>query len=79
MGRAANLTMAKKPFAFLTVLMGMAEHTDNQQTQMRSARRELHFMYGENPIFIPKHQKRKGYIKDACRDNRYNKFRKHAN
>lgn len=30
-----------------------------------------------SPIYIPRRKKHKGYIKDAMRDNRYNKFKKY--
>jgi len=55
----------------------LANPLPDRLDEYRASKRELHFMRGANPIFTPKHQKRKGYKKDAMRDNRYNKFRKY--
>ena len=48
---------------------------DNKE--LKKYQREYHIIAGENPIYIPKKTKPKGYIKDVKRNNHYNKFRKY--
>jgi len=51
--------------------------TDEYFSDLSKYRKEFHTIAGNNPIFIPKHTKLKGYIKDVKRNNNYNKFRKY--
>lgn len=44
------------------------EHREERLFTLKRARREVHYIYGTNPIYIPKRKKLKGWQKELKRN-----------
>lgn len=56
----------------IAFLFSIGERNERQEKKLSSLRREVHFIAGENPIYLPRRGKFKGYM----RENRRNSFNK---
>jgi hypothetical protein len=59
-------------FAYLMGILASAFYGGslNHKVSPRQARRELHYMSGENPIYFPRRKKLKGWQKELKRKNK---------